>query len=229
MLDIGSYWMFKVDIISSIDCPGVDCGASMSMRLSTRVGGGGDSNVEAEGSGLLLPGEEGDWRELPAVRDNTPLTLSLCTRSRLGTCTCRYRYLTLGLCIPVCRWLPAQHVPLALSTTITSSQSSMLCAWAERTRPAYIMHWVALLIGVVTKANKKAPFVTLVGHIPDSKHTEAHFSPNSLWLLVAQIPRHRDMAIFLLTTTTITTIRSITLPPCTCVWGNYLTTFPVAA
>ena len=63
--------MFKVDIISSIDCPGVDCGASMSMRLSTRVGGGGegDSNVEAEGPGLLLPEGEGDWRELPAVRD----------------------------------------------------------------------------------------------------------------------------------------------------------------
>ena len=40
------------------------------MRFSTRVGkGGGDSNVEAEGPGLLLPGGVGDWREFPAVGD----------------------------------------------------------------------------------------------------------------------------------------------------------------
>ena len=53
-----------------IDYPGVGCGASMSMRFSTRVGGGGgDSNVVAEDPELLLPGGEGDWRELPAVRD----------------------------------------------------------------------------------------------------------------------------------------------------------------
>ena len=48
----------------------------------------------------------------------------------------------------------------------------------------------------------------------DSKHAEARFSPNatdSLYLLVAQVPRPRDMAIFVLTTTTIT-IRPITLP-----------------
>ena len=63
--------MFKVAISPSIDCPGAGCGASMSMRFSTRVGGGGggDSNVVAEGPELLLPGGEGDWRELPAVRD----------------------------------------------------------------------------------------------------------------------------------------------------------------
>ena len=38
----------------------------------------------------------------------------------------------------------------------------------------------------------------------DSKHSEARFSPNatdSLYLLVAQVPRPRDMAIFVLTTT----------------------------
>ena len=59
--------MFKVAISPSIDCPGVDCGASTSMRFSTRVGGGGgDSNVVAEGPELLLSGGEG---ELPAVRD----------------------------------------------------------------------------------------------------------------------------------------------------------------
>ena len=48
----------------------------------------------------------------------------------------------------------------------------------------------------------------------DSKHTEARFSPNvtdSLCLLVAQLPRPRDMVIFVLTTTT-TTTRPITLP-----------------
>ena len=74
------------------------------------------------------------------------------------------------------------------------------------------------MIGVVTKANKKAPFVMLVDHIPRFKHTEAHFSPNStdsLCFLVAQVPRPRDMAIFVLTTTTTTmttTTRPITLP-----------------
>ena len=50
----------------------------------------------------------------------------------------------------------------------------------------------------------------------DSKHAEAHFSPNatdSLYLLVAQMPRPRDMVIFVLTTTTTTTTtRPITLP-----------------
>ena len=68
--------MFKVAICPSIDCPGVGCGASMSMRFSTRVGGGGgggggggDSNVVAEGLGLLLPEGVGNWREFPAVRD----------------------------------------------------------------------------------------------------------------------------------------------------------------
>ena len=65
--------MFKVAISPSIDCPGVGCGASMSMRFSTRVGGGGggggDSNVVAEGPGLLLPEGVGNWREFPAVRD----------------------------------------------------------------------------------------------------------------------------------------------------------------
>ena len=48
----------------------------------------------------------------------------------------------------------------------------------------------------------------------DLKHAEARFSPNatdSLYLLVAQVPRPRDMAIFVLTTTT-TTTRPITLP-----------------
>ena len=50
--------MFKVAISPSIDYPGVGCGASMSMRFSTRVGGGGgDSNVVAEDPELLLPGE----------------------------------------------------------------------------------------------------------------------------------------------------------------------------
>ena len=61
--------MFKVAISPSIDCPGVGCGASMSMRFSTHVGGGGDSNVVAEGPGLLLPEGVGNWREFPAVRD----------------------------------------------------------------------------------------------------------------------------------------------------------------
>ena len=48
----------------------------------------------------------------------------------------------------------------------------------------------------------------------DSKHAEAPFSPNatdSLYLLVAQVPRPRDMAIFVLTITT-TTTPPITLP-----------------
>ena len=55
----------------------------------------------------------------------------------------------------------------------------------------------------------------------DSRHSEARFSPNatdSLCLLVAQVPRPRDMAIFVLTTTT--TTRPITLPPCACARGN---------
>ena len=52
----------------------------------------------------------------------------------------------------------------------------------------------------------------------DLKHAEARFSSNatdSLYLLVAQVPRPRDMAIFVLTTTTTTTTtttRPITLP-----------------
>ena len=47
----------------------------------------------------------------------------------------------------------------------------------------------------------------------DSKHTEAHSSPNStdsLYLLVTQVPRPCDMAIFVLTITT--TTQPITLP-----------------
>ena len=47
------------------------------------------------------------------------------------------------------------------------------------------------------------------------KRTEASFSPNSIdssCLRVAQTPRTRDMAIFLLTTMTTTTTRLITLP-----------------
>ena len=46
----------------------------------------------------------------------------------------------------------------------------------------------------------------------DLKHAEARFSPNatdSLYLLVAQVPRPRDMASFVLTTTM---TRPITLP-----------------
>ena len=43
---------------------------------------------------------------------------------------------------------------------------------------------------------------------------------DSLYLLVAQVPRPRDMAIFVLTTTTTTTTRPITLPPCECARGN---------
>ena len=78
------------------------------------------------------------------------------------------------------------------------------------------MHWWAPWIGVVTKANRNVLFVTFVDHISlDSKHTEARFSPNatdSLYLLVAQVPRPRDMAIFLLTTTTTTRPITVTLP-----------------
>ena len=54
-------------------------------------------------------------------------------------------------------------------------------------------------IGVVTKADKKALFVTSWTIPLDSKHTEACFSPNStdsLCLLVAQVPRSWDMANF---------------------------------
>ena len=55
--------------------------------------------------------------------------------------------------------------------------------------------------------NKKALFMTLVDHVP---RFEAHWSlfftkinaTDSLCLLVAQMPRHRDMVIFVLTTTT---------------------------
>ena len=49
----------------------------------------------------------------------------------------------------------------------------------------------------------------------DSKHAEAHFSPNatdSLYLLVAQVPRPRDMVIFVLTTTTTTMTTTTTRP-----------------
>ena len=48
----------------------------------------------------------------------------------------------------------------------------------------------------------------------DSKQTETRFSPNatdSLCLRITKVPRPRDMAIFVLTTT-ITTTRPITLP-----------------
>ena len=54
----------------------------------------------------------------------------------------------------------------------------------------------------------------------DLKDTEANFSPNSTdsrCLRVAQMPRSRDTAIFMLTTTT---TRPITLPPCACTRGN---------
>ena len=65
--------IFKVAISPSIDCPGIGCGTSKSMRLSTCVGEGrgGDSIVEVKGPGLLLPVGvgPGDWRELPAVGD----------------------------------------------------------------------------------------------------------------------------------------------------------------
>ena len=59
----------------------------------------------------------------------------------------------------------------------------------------------------------------------DLKHTEVSFLPNltdSRCLRVAQVPRSRDMAIFVLTTTITTTItiQLITLPPCACARGN---------
>ena len=60
--------------------------------------------------------------------------------------------------------------------------------------------------------------MTLMDNIPRFKHTEARFSSNltdSLCLPVAQVPRPRDMVIFLLTTTTTTTTTTtqpITLP-----------------
>ena len=60
----------------------------------------------------------------------------------------------------------------------------------------------------------------------DLKHTEANSSPNwtdSRCLRVAQVPKSRDMAIFVFTTTTTTTTRPITLPPCACARGNYTT------
>ena len=74
-----------------------------------------------------------------------------------------------------------------------------------------------MLIGMVTKANKKALFVTLMDHVPRFEAHEACFSPNAtdlLCLLVAQVPRPQDnMVIFVpMTMTTITTtIQPITL------------------
>ena len=71
-LDSLFQWGLKVAISLSIHCPGVGCVTSTSMRLSTCVGEGrGDSNVQVEGPGLLLPlgVGPGDWRELPVVGD----------------------------------------------------------------------------------------------------------------------------------------------------------------
>ena len=63
----------------------------------------------------------------------------------------------------------------------------------------------------------------------DSRHAEARFSPNatdSLNILVAQVPRPRDMAIFVLTTTITTTTLNDNddttdyFTPCACAQGN---------
>ena len=62
---------------------------------------------------------------------------------------------------------------------------------------------------MVTKANKKALFMTLVDHVPQF---EAPNATDSLCLRVAYnyyVPRHREMAMFVLTITT--TIRPISL------------------
>ena len=80
---------------------------------------------------------------------------------------------------------------------------------------------MVLSIGMATMANKKALFVTSWIMSLDLKHTEASFSPNvtdSLCLRVTQVPRSRDKAIFMLTTTT--TTRLITLPPYACEQGK---------
>jgi hypothetical protein len=59
-------------------------------------------------------------------------------------------------------------------------------------------------------ANEKALFVPFMDRIPRLKYTEASFSPNSsdlLCLRVAQVPRSREVAIFVLTM-----MRPITIP-----------------
>jgi hypothetical protein len=60
-------------------------------------------------------------------------------------------------------------------------------------------------IGVGTMGKKKALFMTLVDCMIslDLKHTEASFSPSSidsLRLRVAEMPRYRDLSIFVRTT-----------------------------
>ena len=140
------------------------------------------------------------YRAPSDIRQKT--TDSLCTRSRLG----RYGYLTF--------WFDgALHSSLRIASSqiYASSMHQFIISVMHMSRKqalhAYCIEW-ALSIGVVTKANKKASIMSL-----DSKHTEACFLPNatdSLCLWVAYMPRHQEMAIFVLTTTT--TTQPITLP-----------------
>ena len=58
-------------------------------------------------------------------------------------------------------------------------------------------------MGVAMMANKKTLFVVFVDHANDFKHTQASFlliSTHWLRLRVAQMPRSRDLAIFVLMT-----------------------------
>ena len=80
-------------------------------------------------------------------------------------------------------------------------------------------------MGVAMMVNKKTLFVMFVDRDKnDSKHIQASFSlipTHWLRLLVAQIPRFRDLAIFVVINRRTNGQTDQLLYPCVCVQGNY--------
>ena len=71
---------------------------------------------------------------------------------------------------------------------------------------ACIMHWVGTVDGHGYGDQQKALLVTLLDHVSRSEAYWSHFFTKIICLQVTQVPRARDVAIFvLMTTTTMTT------------------------
>ena len=96
------------------------------------------------------------------------------------------------------------------------------------TRPVCRKHMACSAVGAVNRCGQQNTlFVMLVGRAKDSKHTEASISPTltgSLCLYVAQMPRTREVAIFVPTTDDrrqqMMTDKTDCFTPCACAQGN---------
>ena len=82
---------------------------------------------------------------------------------------------------------------------------------------------VKATVGVVDRhVLQKSPFMGLSHSLYEPDLVFSLFSTFEWQLASAETPRSRDLAIFMMTTTT--TIEPITLPPCACAQGNSIMT-----